>query len=236
MCSVAQFYPTLLGPWIISRRTPLSMGFPRLEYWSGLPFSIPEDLLDSGIEFAFLVSPELAGEFLGSPIFPLRYIWHYQLCRRLYLHYCALILFSCQCGYWRILNYVCDLHFHYITTLLSILPPRRKCEGQKHLLKYTLVYSLDCRNSASSTNEWFKGKKRTAIDQERWRASERESKEERKEEIEGKHTCKTEKEMATHSSVLAWRIPGTGEPGGLPSLGWCRVGHDWSDVAAVAYM
>ena len=43
-----------------------------------------------------------------------------------------------------------------------------------------------------------------------------------------------EKEMATHSSVLAWRIPGTGEPDGLPSMGSHRVGHDWSDLAAVA--
>ena len=43
-----------------------------------------------------------------------------------------------------------------------------------------------------------------------------------------------EKEMATHSSVLAWRIPGTGEPGGLPSLGSHRVGCDWSDLAAAA--
>ena len=41
-----------------------------------------------------------------------------------------------------------------------------------------------------------------------------------------------EKEMATHSSVLAWRIPGTAEPGGLPSMGLHRVGHDWSDLAA----
>ena len=40
--------------------------------------------------------------------------------------------------------------------------------------------------------------------------------------------------MATHSSVLAWRIPGTAEPGGLPSLGSHRVGHDWSDLAAAA--
>ena len=39
--------------------------------------------------------------------------------------------------------------------------------------------------------------------------------------------------MATHSSVLAWRIPGTGEPGGLPSVGLHRVGHDRSDLAAV---
>ena len=40
--------------------------------------------------------------------------------------------------------------------------------------------------------------------------------------------------MATHSSVLAWRIPGMGEPGGLPSLGSHRVRHDWRDLAAVA--
>ena len=40
--------------------------------------------------------------------------------------------------------------------------------------------------------------------------------------------------MATHSSVLAWRIPGTGEPGGLPSVGSHRVRHDWSDLAAAA--
>ena len=40
--------------------------------------------------------------------------------------------------------------------------------------------------------------------------------------------------MATHSSVLAWRIPGTGEPGGLPSMGSHRVGHDWSDLTAAA--
>ena len=46
------------------------------------------------------------------------------------------------------------------------------------------------------------------------------------------HFHALEKEMATHSSVLAWRIPGTGEPGGLLSMGSHRVGHDWSDVAA----
>jgi len=40
--------------------------------------------------------------------------------------------------------------------------------------------------------------------------------------------------MTTHSSFLAWRIPGTGEPGGLPSMGSHRVGHDWSDLATAA--
>ena len=48
------------------------------------------------------------------------------------------------------------------------------------------------------------------------------------------HFHALEKEMATHSSVLVWRIPGTGEPGGLPSMGWHRVGHDWGDLAAAS--
>ena len=43
-----------------------------------------------------------------------------------------------------------------------------------------------------------------------------------------------EKEVATHSSVVAWRIPGTGETGGLPSMGSHRVRQDWSDLAAAA--
>ena len=48
------------------------------------------------------------------------------------------------------------------------------------------------------------------------------------------HFHALEKEMATHSRVLAWRIPGTGEPDGLPSMGSHRVGHDWSNLAAAA--
>ena len=48
------------------------------------------------------------------------------------------------------------------------------------------------------------------------------------------HFQALEKEMATHSSVLAWRIPGMGEPSGLPSMGLHRVRHNWSDLAAAA--
>ena len=48
------------------------------------------------------------------------------------------------------------------------------------------------------------------------------------------HFHALKKEMATRSSVLAWRIPGTEESGGLPSMGSHRVGHDWSDLAAGA--
>ena len=48
------------------------------------------------------------------------------------------------------------------------------------------------------------------------------------------HFHALEKEMATHSSVPAWKIPGTEEPGGLPSMGSHRIGHEWSDLAAAA--
>ena len=48
------------------------------------------------------------------------------------------------------------------------------------------------------------------------------------------HFHSLEKEMATHSSVLAWRIPRTEEPGGLPSMGSHRVAHNWSNSAAAA--
>ena len=48
------------------------------------------------------------------------------------------------------------------------------------------------------------------------------------------HFPALEKEMATHSSVFTWRVPGMGEPGGLPSMGSHRVGHDWSNLAVAA--
>ena len=50
------------------------------------------------------------------------------------------------------------------------------------------------------------------------------------------HFHAVEKEMAIHSSVLAWRIPGMGELGGLPSMGSHRVGHNWSDLAVAVAM
>ena len=50
------------------------------------------------------------------------------------------------------------------------------------------------------------------------------------------HFHALEREMAIHFSILAWRVPGMGEPGGLPSMGLHRVGHDWSDLAVAAYI
>ena len=52
-----------MTPWTVAHQAPLSMGFSRQEYWSELPFPLPGDLSDSGIELASLLSPELAGRF-----------------------------------------------------------------------------------------------------------------------------------------------------------------------------
>ena len=53
-------------PWTVSCQVPLSMGFSRQEYWSGLPFPSPEDLSDSGIKLTSPTSPALAGRFLTT--------------------------------------------------------------------------------------------------------------------------------------------------------------------------
>ena len=68
LCRVRLF----VTPWTVALQAPLSMGFPRQDYWSGLPFPSPGDLPDPGIEPASSSSPALAGGFctiaaLGSP-------------------------------------------------------------------------------------------------------------------------------------------------------------------------
>ena len=54
------------APWTVAHQAPLSMGFPRQEYWSGLPLPPPRDLTDPGVEPASLVSPALAGGFFTT--------------------------------------------------------------------------------------------------------------------------------------------------------------------------
>ena len=67
MC-VAQLCPTLCDPMDCSRQAPLSMGFPRQEHWSGLPFPSPGDLSDAAIKLASLASPALAGGFFSTGV------------------------------------------------------------------------------------------------------------------------------------------------------------------------
>ena len=54
------------APWTVGHQAPLSMGFSRQEYWTGLPFPMPENLPDPGMEPTFLVSPALAGRFFST--------------------------------------------------------------------------------------------------------------------------------------------------------------------------
>ena len=63
MSLVAKSCPALATPWTVAGHAPLSMGFPRQEYWSGLPFPSPGDLPDPGIKSISPVAPALAGRF-----------------------------------------------------------------------------------------------------------------------------------------------------------------------------
>ena len=63
---VAQSCPTLCDPWTVAHQALLSMGFSRQKYWSELPFPIPGDLPNPGIQSVSLVSPALAGRFFTS--------------------------------------------------------------------------------------------------------------------------------------------------------------------------
>ena len=74
MCTVAQSCLTLVTPWTVAHQVPLSMGFPRQEYWSGLPFPSPGDLPHPGIKHESLVPSSLAAGFFttkprGKPIY-----------------------------------------------------------------------------------------------------------------------------------------------------------------------
>ena len=74
MVLVAKSCPTLVIPWTVARQASLSMGFPRQEYCSGLPFSSPGDLPNPGIKPVSLTSLSLAGRFLttelpGKPLY-----------------------------------------------------------------------------------------------------------------------------------------------------------------------
>ena len=84
-CLVAKSCPTLATPWTLAHQAPLSMGFPRQEYWSGLPFPSPGDLLDPDIKPRSLMSPALAGRFFttespGKPVGLVLTYWKLYSC------------------------------------------------------------------------------------------------------------------------------------------------------------
>ena len=140
-------------PWTVACQALLSMQFARQEYWSGLPFPSPGDLLDPGIKLASLVSPALADGF-------------------------------------------------FTTSTTSR-------EGNGTPLQYS------CLENPTGRGAWWAAVHGVA---KSWIQLS---------DFTFTFHCHTlEKEVATHSSVLAWRIPGTGEPGRLLSMGLQGVRHD----------
>ena len=155
-----------MTPWTTACQAPLSIGFSRQEYWSGLPSASPGDLPDPGIKPNHL---------------------HYKQILHCLRHQSSIwpgFKSSCLGIYRRIFG-----------------------EGNGTPLQHS------CLENPMDGGAW-------------WAAVHGVAKSWTRLSHFTFHFHALEKEMATHSSVLAWRIPGMGEPGGLPSMGWHRVGHD----------
>ena len=175
------------------------MGFSRQEYWSGLPFLSPGDLPKPGIEPG---SPALQTVALPSEP-PAEYIMRNAG------------LEEAQAGIKIARRNINNLRYADDTTLMA--------ESEEELKSFMMKVEEE------SEMVGLKLLPRNPMDQGAWRAA-----------VHGVARSRTrlsdftftfhfhawEKEMATHSSALAWRIPGTGEPGGLPSMGSHRVRHD----------
>ena len=156
-------------PGTAAHQAPLSVGFPRREYWSGLPFPSPEGLPNLRDWICILCSDKQS-------------LYHWAT--------------------W-------EAHFIYSSVYIG--------EGNGTPLQYF------CLENPMDGGAWLAAVHGVA--QSRTRLSNF---------TFTFHFHALEKEMATHSSVLAWRILGVAEPGGLPSMGSHRVGHDWRDLAAAA--
>ena len=151
-----------MTPWTVACRAPLSTGFPRQKYWSGLPFPSPGDLPDPEIEPE---SPALQADSLLTELHLIIPIYRDRI----------LVRMKVQRRQW-----------HPTPVLLP---------GKSHGWRSLVGYSPWDREESYTTERLHF------------------------------HFHALEREMATHSSILAWRIPGMGEPGGLPSMGSHRVRH-----------
>ena len=156
-CLVTKSCPTLVTPWTTACQVPLSMGFPRQEYWSGLPFPSPGDPPHPGIEPK---SPALAGRFF-TPESPWKILVHEWVYMRTYVPVCSVWLlvitpFHFSLSWKAYLKKSKRYRNSLVTQRLKHLPARRE----------TRVQSLGREDPL-------------------------------------------EKEMATHFSILAWKIPWT---------------------------
>ena len=172
VCSVTQLCTTLCNLMDCSRQVPLSMGFSTQEYWSGLPFFPPGDLLRPGVEPTSPASSALQVD--------------------------SLLLMSSKETVWMCQRYLKPTYsesiliIRFITVCLRTSPVAQmvKCLST---MRETWVGSLGREDPL-------------------------------------------EKEMAIHSSTIAWKIPWTEELGGLQSMGSQRVGHDWATSLSFLFL
>ena len=188
--------------WTVAHQAPLSMGFSRQEYWNGLPKDLP------GIEPMSPASPALAGGSLplvprGSKVNPIPF--HLER----------------------------EAHPREVKLSKSVSPGAEAtgtinlCNTQQVMLTNCWRLSVDDGEGNGNPlqyscleNPMDGGARRAAVH------GVAKSQTQLSNFTFTFHFHALEKEMATHSGVLAWRIPGTGEPGGLPSVGSHRVGRD----------
>ena len=234
VCVLSRFSRGLLiaTPWTVACQAPLSMGFPRQEYWSGLPCPPPGDLPYPGIEPVFLKSPALASVFFTTNATweALIYSWgqqtmawqpdpaHHQFLQiKFYWNPVPSILL--------LIAYGC---FHAkMEELSSHNRDHMSCKAQKiyYLALYrknlAVLWSIECTLTSVNVLQLqvlgfpdgtvvknLPAKQKTWV----WSLGSEDP---------------LEAGMATYSSILAWEIPWTEEPGGLQSIGSQRVGHAW---------
>ena len=178
------------------------MGFSRQEYWSGVQCPPPGDLPNPGIKPASLMFPALAGEF-----FITRATWEALNCIISFQQEKPVLSAPDSCPSSEKSLEPLLLPLTYATA--SAQGATRVREGNGTPLQYSCLESpMDGGACGAAVHGVAKSWTRLSDFPFTF------------------HFHALEKEMATHSSVLAWRIPGTGEPGGLPSIGSHRVGHD----------
>ena len=201
------FSPTWLfvTPWTLAHQAPLCMGFSRPQYWSGLPCPPSGDLPDPGIKAKSLMSAALAGGFFTTST-----TWeaHVYIHIKVYIYIYILFQILFHCSLFQDAEYS-PLSILYIVVCIwrrQWHPTPVLLPGKSHGRRawWAVIHGV------AKSQTWLSDFTFTF------------------------HFHALEKEMATHSSVLVWRIPGTGEPRGLPSMGSHRVRHDWSDLAAAA--
>ena len=188
--------------WTVVCQGPLSMGFSRQEQWSGLPWPPPGDLPNPGMEPR---SPPFQADSLPpeAPVKPIL----------------------------RVIGFLSELQhlsLSELDNLLYLAPPLAHMRLLWGIPHDFYGEPLPFTRESNGTPLQYSCLE-NPMDGGAWKAADHGVAERRTRLSEFPFTFHfhvLEKEMATHSSVLAWRIPGTGEPGGLPSMGLHRVGHD----------